>query len=166
MISDPGIGQEYTMGQWRLPEVCRGEIWRLVTPIFLHFGFVHVAFNMLWLMELGLKVERAHGPWITLVMILVLGITSNLAQSFVSGPRFGGMSGVVYGLLGYVWLRSKYDPTSGLHLRKAIVIMMIIWYVLGVTGLFCRMANTAHGVGLAIGMFWGYASAKLRNRRG
>ena len=85
-----------------------------------------------------------------------------MGQYFVGGPSFGGMSGVVYGLLGYIWIRGKYDPLSGFYLENWIVIMMIGWFLLGFTGMIGHIANAAHGAGLAAGMAWGYLLAKQR----
>src|SRR3954447_22551693 len=44
-----------------LPEVCHGEVWRLLTPIFLHFDLLHICFNLLWIKDLGSLVERLSG---------------------------------------------------------------------------------------------------------
>ncbi|HWI58437.1 MAG TPA: rhomboid family intramembrane serine protease [Bacillota bacterium] len=73
------------------------------------------------------------------------------------------MSGVVYGLLGYIWMRSKFDAGSGLFLHSSTVTMMLIWLVACYTGLLGPIANTAHTVGLLLGMGWGYLSS-LRSR--
>jgi GlpG protein len=72
---------------------------------------------------------------------------------------FGGMSGVVYALLGYVWMRGKYDPASGLFVPPPTVTMMLIWFVAGWTGILGPIANMAHGAGLVLGMAWGYFSS-------
>ncbi|HWQ93096.1 MAG TPA: rhomboid family intramembrane serine protease [Clostridia bacterium] len=154
-IIDPLIGGT-------LLEVRRGEVWRLVTPIFIHFGWLHVIFNLMWLADLGSMVEGRQSTWFLLVFVLVIAVASNLGQYFVSGPVFGGMSGVVYGLLGYIWIRGKFDPASGLFLHPTTVTLMIVWFVLGFTGVF-RVANTAHAAGLLLGMGWGYL-ASLRHR--
>jgi GlpG protein len=92
-----------------------------------------------------------------------LAVFPNLAQFYMHGPMFGGMSGVVYGLLGYIWIRGKMDPGSGLYLHPSTVWMMIIWFVLCVAGLFGAIANTVHAVGLGLGMAWGFLSS-LRHR--
>lgn len=148
-----------------LPEITEGQIWRLVTPAFLHFGFLHVFFNLMWLKDLGAVIERVKGSWFFLVLFLLTTIPSNLGQYYMSGPSFGGMSGVVYGLLGYVWMKGRFDPGSGLILMPGIVTMMMIWFVICLTGLFGPVANTAHGVGLVTGIVIGLLETKVLKRR-
>ena len=141
------------------PEISSGQVWRLLTPIFIHYGLIHLLFNMLWLKDLGGLVENRLGALRLALLVLVIGIASNVGQHLVSGPSFGGMSGVVYGLLGFVWIRGKFDPRSGFFLNKGIVLMMIIWCFLCLSGALGPIANTAHAVGLGLGMAWGYASS-------
>ena len=152
-----------------LPEIRHGEFWRLFTPVFLHAGAMHIIFNMLWLRDLGSMIEGRQSSLHLLLLVLVIAALSNLGQFYVSGPRFGGMSGVVYGLLGYIWIRGKLDPASGLYLHSSTVSMMLIWFFLCIGSnyfpmpLLGRIANTAHAVGLGTGMAWGYLSS-LRYR--
>jgi len=61
------------------------------------------------------------------------------------------MSGVVYGLLGYIWMKGKYDPGSGLALHKTTVAMMIGWYFLCLSGLVGHIANMAPYCGFSSG---------------
>ncbi len=76
--------------------------WRLLTPIFLHFGWLHLAFNALWFWELGRRIEMRSGGFWLLGLTLLFGLVSNLAQWWFGGAAiFGGLSGVLYGLLGY-----------------------------------------------------------------
>lgn len=146
-----------------LPEVRRGQIWRLFTPAFIHMGWLHILFNMLWLRDLGSMIEGRQGSLQLALLVLVLAGLSDFGQYYVSGPIFGGMSGVVYGLLGYAWIRGKFDPGSGLFLHPSTVNMMLIWLVLCYSNLLGPVANTAHAVGLVSGMAWGYLSS-LRQR--
>ena len=69
------------------------------------------------------------------------------------------MSGVVYGLLGYIWMRGKFDPGSGLYLHPSTVTMMIIWFFACFTPIIPNVANAAHAAGLVIGIAWGYCRA-------
>jgi rhomboid protease GlpG len=149
----------------RLDEVRHGQIWRLFTPMFIHFGILHIVFNMLWLRDLGGMIESRQSSWHLLGLVLVTSGTSNLGQYlWTHHPLFGGMSGVVYGLLGYVWMRGKFDPASGLFLHRETVIMMIFWLFLCFTGALGPIANTAHVVGLLVGMAWGFVSARFASR--
>jgi GlpG protein len=142
-----------------LPEVMEGQVWRVITPIFLHFGFLHLLFNMFWLHDLGSLIENRRGTGYFVAFILLAAIISNIAQYCVSGPSFGGMSGVVYGLFGYVWMKGKFDPGDGIEMNPSTVTIMLAWFALCFTGIFGHVANWAHAAGLAVGTLWGYASA-------
>lgn len=142
-----------------LPEVAHGEIWRLFTPILIHFGFIHLFFNMLWLLDLGSMVEGRQGRWHFALLLLVISGVSNLAQYLVSGPSFGGMSGVVYGLLGFIWVKGKFDPVSGLFLHSQTALMMLVWFFLCLFKIIPNVANTVHAAGLAVGLAWGFVSS-------
>jgi GlpG protein len=146
-----------------LPEIRHGQIWRLITPIFIHFDILHILFNMLWLRDLGSMIEGRKGSGFFTLLVIGVALASNLAQYFFAGPIFGGMSGVVYGLLGYVWMRAKFDPASGFFLHPTIVTIMLIWLVVCYTGWLGHVANTAHTAGLLAGGLWGYLGS-LRPR--
>jgi GlpG protein len=174
-ISEPELPNAYELGGWdefvrrisavraMLPEVRQGELWRVFTPMFIHMTILHILFNMLWLRDLGSMVEARQSSWLLAVLVLVFAAGSNLAQYFVSGPIFGGMSGVVYALVGYIWIRGKLDPGSGLYLHPTTVTMMIIWFFACLFHLVGNVANTAHGAGLVMGMAWGWLSS-IRHR--
>ena len=149
---------------FQLPEVRRGEIWRLVSPIFMHFHPLHLAFNMLWLWDLGRAIELRLSTRRLALLVAVTGVLSNLGQFYFDGPRFGGMSGVVYGLLGYIWIQGHLNPAAGLFLHKQIAIMIMVWYVLCWTGLVGPVANMAHTVGLLAGLITGFIWAYAKRR--
>ncbi|MBU0756415.1 MAG: rhomboid family intramembrane serine protease [Planctomycetes bacterium] len=140
-------------------EIRNGQIWRLITPIFIHYGLIHLLFNMLWLKDLGSAIEYRQGRWPFLIMVLAIGVISNLGQYFASGPVFGGMSGVVYGLLGYIGIRSKIDPSSGYYLDRITALIMGVWLFICLFGFVGHVANTAHFVGLGVGLAWGFVSS-------
>jgi GlpG protein len=148
-----------------LPEIQRGEVWRLVTPIFIHFGFLHLLFNMMMLIDLGSRIENREHPVVYVGMILLIAGLSNLGQFFFGGGwNFGGMSGVIYGLFGFIWIRGKSDPQSGYFIDSMLVIMMLVWFVLSFR--MPHVANWCHAVGLALGMAWGALPWLKRGIRG
>lgn len=150
--------------------MANGEYWRLITPIFLHFGLFHVIFNGLWTWELGRRIELLTGSFHTFISVLLMAIASNLGQYLWGGPSlFGGMSGVVYGLLGYVWIRNKVSPRPELAIPSGLLGFMLFWLLLGMSGIIelfmsSGIANAAHAVGLVTGMIlggWaGYSESK------
>lgn len=143
--------------------VMQGESWRLVTPIFLHFGALHLVFNLLWLRQLGGMVEWIRGRLHAGVLVMALAVVSNVAQYLAVGGGFGGMSGVVYGLFGYVWIKSRREPWSGFVIEPQTVWLMLAWFVLCFTGWLGPVANIAHGGGLLAGVLAGLVpSARAR----
>jgi GlpG protein len=66
---------------------------------------------------------------------------------------------VVFGLFGFVWMKAVYEPGCALYVSPANIFLMVIWLILCMTGAVGPIANTAHLVGLAVGMLSGYASA-------
>ena len=141
--------------QGSLVEIMHGQLWRLFTPIFLHFMLIHLLFNMMWFWDLGGAVERIQSSGFMLFFVLSSGLLSNLIQYLASGPAFGGMSGVVYALLGSTWIRST-QKGSGYRLNQSIVLFMLGWLALGFTGWIGPIGNAAHLSGLIIGMAYAF----------
>ena len=146
-------------------EVRAGQVWRLFTPIFIHFSLPHILFNMMWLKDLGGLIESRLGALYLIALVAVSAALSNVGQAIVSDPVFGGMSGVVYALFGFLWIRGKCDRTAGWQLNPQAVYWMIGWFVICLVGIIPNVANTAHGVGLVVGMAWGWLSAQPRFSR-
>lgn len=170
-ITQYQVDDRFMTWEGGIPEVKAGQVWRLVTPIFIHFGAIHLFFNMYWLIYLGGMIERAKGHFYLLGLVLVMAVLSNLAQYYISipgvsraVPSFGGMSGVNYALFGYCWMKSKYDFASGIEIHPNTVAMMVVWFVICFAGIM-PVANMAHAAGLVGGMVWGVISAKRNLRR-
>ncbi len=145
--------------------------WRLITPIFIHFGLMHLAFNALWFWELGRRIEMRSGALWLLGLTLLIGVISNTAQWWWTGTDglFGGLSGVLYGLLGYCWLYQLIAPNVYFALPKGVVIMMLAWLALCMSGLitvlgFGAIANAAHVSGLLVGCLFGSIAGALQRR--
>jgi len=168
MLAAPLLISEYSRPL--LPEIRDGQLWRLVTPIFLHFGIFHIVFNMLWTWELGRLIEARQGALGLLGLSALIGIISNLGQYAVTGPLFGGMSGVIYGYFGYLWMQGVFNPAFGMRLNRPVVYLLLGWLVLCWTGVLqwlfgIQVANTAHTIGLISGIALAFAfiaAARLR----
>ncbi|WP_394224229.1 rhomboid family intramembrane serine protease GlpG [Alteromonas gracilis] len=148
------------------------EWWRLLGPAFIHFSALHIIFNLLWWGMLGAKIERTFGVSMLLIVFLVSATISNAAQAFFSEPiqgsfyLFGGLSGVVYAVLGFVWWLGWLRPSWGLSLPKSIVGFMLVWLVLGYADvLWVNMANAAHTAGLISGCLLAAALSLGSGRR-
>jgi len=138
------VGSEYQ-------SVGKFQIWRLITPIFMHGNFLHIIFNMYWLYFLGGAMEGKLGFGRFLGFVLLAALLSNIGQYIVGGPNFLGMSGVNYGLFGYLWIRGKLDPTFGFELDQSTIAILLIWFGVCLIGLMPGIANTAHALGLIVG---------------
>jgi len=139
------------------------ESWRFITPAFLHFSFLHIAFNLLWWWQLAGLIEMQQGKQRLIPLFLFSAVTSNVAQFFLVGPNFGGLSGVVYGLVGYCWLYGKLNARSKVQLPNNLFLFLLGWLVLGFLDILpANIANYAHLVGLLAGLFVAVVSSKLK----
>jgi len=135
--------------------------WRLVTPALIHFSILHITFNSIWWWQLGGLVEMKQSTLKLITLFLLSAIISNLAQYIMTGPNFGGLSGVVYALFGYCWMLGKHKPNLGISLQPSIFGFALVWLVAGyfeVLGM--NIANTAHVVGLIVGCVLGWFESK------
>jgi GlpG protein len=138
-----------------------GQYWRLVTPVFLHFSWLHIVFNSLWLWDLGKRVEPVMGHFNMFMLFLVIAVVSNVVQfSFGGAGLFGGMSGVVYGLLGFSWVAPLLQPRWHIQPSTSIMLFMVGWLVVCMVGVvevlgFGAIANAAHVGGLLCGALLG-----------
>jgi len=137
------------------------EWWRLITPTFLHFSMTHLVFNCLWIYILGSRIEKLDGLSVFLFIFILTGILSNAGQFFWTQQYlFGGLSGAVYGLLGYCFIIELDGRHSRYGLPEALYLFMFIWLLVGFTGVlsvfgFGNVANTAHLVGMIAGFIIG-----------
>jgi GlpG protein len=137
-----------------LYQVLHGQVWRLITPIFIHLSILHILFNMLWFKDIGYLIEYKFGKETLLTLMGVSGVLSNLLQYCIGGPQFGGMSGVLYAMLGFVWVYKKIHHALDYSLPARDVTIMIGWLILCLTGFLGPIANGAHAGGLFVGMLF------------
>lgn len=153
-------------------KIAQGQVWRLFTPCLLHRDFLHILFNMAWLWYLGRQIEERSGKWKLFCLFLVIGVISNVVQYLVGGPFFLGFSGIIVGMVGYIWMRQKVAPWEGYPLPRVTVLFIVcfvavmfllefvafILQLTHVSNLSPNIANTAHIVGGITGLLMGKTS--------
>jgi GlpG protein len=156
--------------------IARGQFWRLVTPIFLHFGILHLVFNLYMFWRFAGQIEDVRGATKLALIVLVTAVLSNIGQAVAVGPNFGGLSGVVYGLLGYLWMRVRQGNAEGYDLQPSTLVILLAFFVLCIvrqepnfgqylTALPDNVANVAHGVGLIAGVGLGLLPDRGNGRK-
>jgi rhomboid protease GluP len=141
--------------------VAEGEVWRLLTSVFLHSGFAHLVLNMISLYFLGSFAEVSFGRGRFLTLYILSGIAGGLAYLYFgafNSPAVGA-SGAIFGLLGGVFGFAIRRGTFSLRnpVINQLLILTAINLFLGAT--IPNVSNTAHLGGLAGGFVFGYLMA-------
>ncbi|MDU2939399.1 MAG: rhomboid family intramembrane serine protease, partial [Enterobacteriaceae bacterium] len=132
----------------------------------MHFSVLHILFNLLWWWYLGGTVEKRLGSGKLVVITVISALLSGFVQYHFSGPWFGGLSGVVYALMGYAWLRGERDPQSGVFLPRGLIGFALIWLIAGWFDLFgMSIANGAHVAGLLVGLAMAFVDSQNARKR-
>lgn len=151
--------------EWGLRGLQTGQVWRLFTPILLHFGPLHIFLNMLMFWRLGGSVESLWGSRFLIMFVGLCAVLSNAGQAFwdLQSPHglhpFGGMSGVNFALFGFAVIRSNLNPATGLAISSQSVTYMLLFLIACFTGYLGPVANAAHTIGLLVGVVYGFASS-------
>ena len=139
------------------PLILEGEYYRLFTGMFLHFGLVHLIYNMICLVALGDLFEKEAGSWRFLAVYLLGGLAGNLLSLAldVYGVRgtyavSAGASGAVFAVIGGVlWIvirrKGQFGRISLQRMLLTVILMVLQDFTQGGTD------NAAHVGGLAAG---------------
>lgn len=137
----------------------KGEYYRLITSVFMHFGISHIMNNMLILFILGDNLERALGHIKYLFFYLICGVGANIVsmavnlgeyRNVVSAGASGAIFGVIGGLLYAVIInRGRLEDLS----TRQLVVMIVCSLYFGFTS--TGVDNAAHIAGLLIGIVMG-----------
>lgn len=155
--------REYDKNEDPFASIRRGQVWRVITPLFLHGSIFHLLFNMLWVFYFGSVIERLHGSLFFLLLVLgsqvagmalqvLLPTAEFLPESLRGSPFAVGASGAVYGLFGFLWVQPALDRGYPIHLGTSQIMLMLGWLVICMTPLVPRVANGAHLGGLFAGV--------------
>jgi membrane associated rhomboid family serine protease len=143
-----------------------GEWWRLVTPIFVHAGLIHIFFNMYMLMILGPMVEQVFGPERYWLIYLIAGIGGNVLSQGIRSVWTLGASGAIFGLVGALLLHGLVHRSALGEVMKRLLFRLLIYsavmYILGLP-----IDHLAHAGGFIGGAICGWLipGGVLRNRR-
>lgn len=163
-LANVGVTQPYAFLQIQpLSSVVENfQWWRILGPALIHFSFLHIAFNLMWWWMLGKQIECKFGLSSLLALFVFSAVLSNIGQLVVSGPNFGGLSGVVYALVGCVWWLGWLRPAWGIGLPKPMIAFLLVWLLIGYADvLWISMANTAHTIGLLSGCVFAWLLVKI-----
>ena len=132
------------------------DVLRTLTPMLLHFGEIHLVFNLLWLWYFGKQLEPVQPRTLHLMLIVLLAFISNTAQYLVlEYNNFGGMSGVVYGLVAYTWVIHNLMPRSRLMINNSMFAVFVAAMILMEVFASSLIATAAHVGGLLAGLVLG-----------
>ena len=139
------------------------KLLRTLTPMFLHFGELHLIFNMLWLAYFGKQLESIHGSAGFALMVVVAAFVSNSCQYLVSDANnFGGMSGVVYALVGFAWVAKTTINKYPLMITNSMFGFFLVALVMMEVLASSWIASAAHAGGLAAGLLMGLSVALMK----
>lgn len=162
-------GHEWTFQEPMFEKIRKGEVWRLVTPCFLHYDIFHILFNMIWLLVLGKQMEGRLSPLRYVVFIILAAVVTNTSQYLMSGSNFIGFSGVLCAMLTFIWTRQRRAAWEGYELQRSTFGLMIVFiltmFAIQIGSFFIEInwhqtlspgiANTAHLSGAALGLLLG-----------
>lgn len=134
-----------------------GEIWRLVTSMFLHGGLDHLIGNMIALFILGIACEHAFGSLTMLWIYAAAGVVGGIASAAVEPAPTVGASGAIFGLMGCL-VAMLIRHRGVVHVRDGRIALVVgIWAAWQLFEGFMSptVANFAHVGGLVAGMLLG-----------
>jgi len=159
-------GAERVTFLWNEPtRVWDGEVWRLLTTVLPHGGILHLIFNCYWTAVFGLTTERAIGSWRFLGLILLTALGASATQFLISPSPAVGLSGVGYGLFGFLFAIRLYKDYARVLMTDSVMKMFIGWFILCWILTYAagwHIANYAHASGFAVGWLVGKSILKRK----
>jgi len=141
-------------------DIYEGGYWALLTSVFVHTGFLHLAFNLFWLWMLGRALERSIGSVRALLFFVGAAWVSSAFQLAASGDTGIGLSGVGYALFGFMWRARSRVPSFRPLVNRTVITLFFGWMVFCIVATHAgtmNIANTAHFAGLVFGVLLGSA---------
>lgn len=129
------------------------ELWRYFSHSLVHLSPAHILFNLMWWWIFAGLIERYQGTFKLCSLYAISAVTSGIAQDLSSGADFFGLSGVVYAVLGYVFVENYLDPNKRFAIPSGFGLFLVIGIVSGFFAPLIGVAigNSAHIAGLITG---------------
>ena len=138
--------------------------WRLFTTTLLHVNALHLVFNLYWTAVFGAAIEIVLGPLRTAALFLLLGACSSAAELAVTQGGIG-LSGIGYGLFGFLWMIQRSDARFRGALDRSTTQAFVVWFFFCIAATFTGIlpvANVAHASGAVFGGLLGWAASRAR----
>lgn len=165
-----GINSENQIDSWEIYkkwgapwiiDIFNGSYWGLITSAFLHIEIWHIIFNLYWFWILGRKIESETNSLVFLGIVISTALVSSLTQMSFTDSTGIGLSGVAYGLFGFIYIKSKSCLGYKAFLSTKIIMLFFGWLILCIILTHLKkwdIGNAAHIGGLLFGITLGYAS--------
>ncbi len=156
-----------------LPRLWAGELWRPFTTSLMHANLLHAAFNLYWLLLFGIALELRLGSYRMFGLMVLLGYVSMMPEYSISSYHreqpimIVGLSGIVYGLFGLVWMGRRWHPDLYAVCDRYTSQILLGWFFLCIVLTYAnilRVANIAHGAGFGFGVLYARALWSPRHR--
>ena len=145
----------------------QGQFWRPFSSALPHVDIIHLVFNLYWLAVFGSRVEETFGSLITACWLLVFAGGSMVADYDLADAGVG-LSGVGYGLFGFLWVLSKRDARFYDAIHPQTTQLFIGWFFLCLALTYANVwhvANVAHATGAGFGALAGLVMSPARGNR-
>lgn len=135
--------------------------WRLVTGLFVHSSFLHIAFNMLAVFIFGRMLENLLGTWRFLALYFLAGLGGDLAVSLLTpGTPVVGASGAIFGLFAAFFVIQRSLGNNAVQLLVIMGLNLLLGFLPG-----ANISWQAHVGGIVLGFVTGFVFSKTRNIR-
>lgn len=153
------------LSSWFMPKslaelVAPFSIWRIWTPTFVHYTWPHIIPNLLLWWIFASKIENQSRIELV-ILFVIIAACSNMVQWWFQGAKFGGLSGVIYGLMGYLWVLQHFAGKHNYRFDPVITVLMLAAIPLSALGFLDQFATYAHISGLLCGILLAISSITL-----
>jgi rhomboid protease GluP len=142
--------------------IIAGELWRLVTPIFLHASVIHILFNMYFLFAIGPAMEHYYGRGRYLLLYFLSGVSGNIMSFYLSANPSLGASTALFGLVAaegvFIYRNREFFGSRARSMLSNTIMIVVVNLLLGLTP---GIDNWGHMGGLLGGLAFAWTAGPL-----